>query len=225
MQTVHESTPTLNMRRVGGWSGLLFAAGVALQNGVLLAGNPMPDASLAEIGDFYRNGSGRISVAVGLVAINMVALLVFGSVVTKRLERNAQASVAARVAFGGIILLGGAFLTTTLLQATLVAAVDELAAGNQLQLLWDVHTAAFVMSAIGLGITLAGLSAGSLLEGNVVPRWTAYMGILGAICVVSAGALVAGTLEGGPGIWLQLVGFATWLIWLVTASIRLIREP
>lgn len=60
------------------------------------SGNPMPDASLAEIQEFYQTGSGRISIAVGLVAINMMLLLVFGSAVTKRLERVAAASVPAR---------------------------------------------------------------------------------------------------------------------------------
>ena len=133
--------------------------------------------------------------------------------------------MAARAAFAGIILLGGAFLTTTLLQAVLVSRVDELAASNQLQLLWDVHTAAFAMSATGLGVTLAGLSAASLFAGDLVPRWVAYVGLFGALFVTSGGVLVVGTLDGGPGIWLQLAGFATWLVWLATASFRLIREP
>lgn len=81
------------------------------------------------------------------------------------------------------------------------------------------------MSATRLGVTLAGLSVGSLLTGDFVPRWTAYLGLIGAVCVTSAGVLVVTTLDGGPGIWLQLTGFAVWLIWLVTASLRLIREP
>lgn len=225
MQSIDQVTPTSNASRLGGWFGLAFAAFVILQNAVLLVGNPMPNASLADIQDFYETGSGRISIAVGLVALNVLLLIGFGATATKRLERAAAAVVPARAAFAGIIVLAGAFLTTTLLQAVLVTRVDQLVAADQLQLLWDIHTAAFAMSATGLGVTLAGLSYGALVAGDLVPRWTAYLGLVGAVCVIGGGMLVVGTLDGGPGIWLQLTGFATWLIWLVTASVRLIREP
>lgn len=213
-----------SLERVGGVAGLAFAAGVALQNGVLLAGNPMADAPLAEVRDFYSSSGGRISIAVGLVAINIVLLVFFGSAVTKRLASRDSSSVAARAGLGGIVLLGGAFFVTTLLQAVLTARVDQLAEAGQLQVVWDLHTAAFAMSGSGLGVTLAALSIGALIANDVVPRWAATFGLVGAVCAVAAGALVVSTISGGPGIWLQLVGFAAWLVWLVTASLGLLRE-
>jgi hypothetical protein len=224
MQAVETHTSNRNGYRIGGLCGLAFATLVILQNAVLLAGNPMPNAALADIQEFYQNGSTRIAVAVGIVAVNMALLVVFGSAVTTRLERADGARVAARTAYAGIILLAGAFLTTTLLQAVLVASVDELADANQLQLVWDVHTAAFAMSSIGLGVVLASLSIGSILAGDFVPRWTAYLGLVGALSLTCAGALVVTTLDGGIGIWLQLAGFAVWLVWLLVASVRLLRE-
>ncbi len=215
-----------NLERLGGLAGMAFAAGVALQNGVLLAGNPMADAPLAEIQDYYSSSGGRISIAVGLVAVNIVLLVFFGSAVTKRLAARRESSVAARAGLGGIVLLGGAFFVTTLLQAVLAARVTELAEAGQLQLIWDLHTAAFAMSGSGLGVTLAALSVGALVANAVVPRWTAIVGLVGAACAVAAGALVVSTISGGPGIWLQLLGFVAWLIWLVTASLNLWRgEP
>ncbi len=215
-----------NLERLGGLAGMAFAAGVALQNGVLLAGNPMADAPLAEIQDYYSSSGGRISIAVGLVAVNIVLLVFFGSAVTKRLAARRESSVAARAGLGGIVLLGGAFFVTTLLQAVLAARVNELAEAGQLQLIWDLHTAAFAMSGSGLGVTLAALSVGALVANAVVPRWAAIVGLVGAACAVAAGALVVSTISGGPGIWLQLLGFVAWLIWLVTASLNLWRgEP
>ncbi len=212
------------LERVGGLAGLVFAGGVALQNGVLLAGTPMADAPLAEIQDYYSGASGRISIAVGLVALNIVLLVLFGSAVTNKLAARNSSSIAARAGLGGIVLLGGAFFVTTLLQAVLTARVDQLAEAGQLQLIWDLHTAAFAMSGSGLGVTLAALSVGALVAGAVVPRWTAMVGLVGAACAVASGALVVSTISGGPGIWLQLVGFATWLIWLVMGSLDLLRS-
>ena len=172
-----------NLERVGGVAGLAFAGGVALQNGVLLAGTPMADAPLAKIQDYYSGASGRISIAVGLVALNIVLLVFFGSAVTKKLAAHDSSSITARAGLGGIVLLGGAFFVTTLLQAVLTARVDA-----------------------------------------VVPRWTAIVGLVGAACSVAAGALVVSTISGGPGIWLQLVGFAAWLVWLVVGSLGLLRS-
>ncbi len=213
-----------SLERVGGVAGLAFAGGVALQNGVLLAGNPMADAPLAEIQDYYSGASGRISIAVGLVALNILLLVFFGSAVTKKLAARDGSSIAARAGLGGIVLLGGAFFVTTLLQAVLAARVDQLAEAGQLQVVWDLHTAAFSMSGSGLGVTLAALSIGALLADAVVPRWTALVGLVGAVCAVAAGALVVSTISGGPGIWLQLVGFAAWLVWLVVGSLNLLRS-
>ena len=81
MQSIHEPRPTLNARRVGGWCGLAFAAGVALQNGVLLAGNPVPDAYVflgAELG--YRVGKWRASVQVAGDLTHVSAFSVWGNV-------------------------------------------------------------------------------------------------------------------------------------------------
>ena len=221
MQTV-ERAQHWTLERVGGVLGLAFAASVVLQNAVLLVGNPLPDAPLSDIEDFYSGASGRISLAVALVAVNVVCLVFFGSAVAKRLEANRNSAVAGRAALGGVVLLGGAFLVTTFLQAVLTARVDELAEAGQLQLVWDLHTAAFAMSGSGLGVTLMALSVGALLAGAVVPRWVGLVGVAGAVCAMAGGALVVSTVEGGPGLWLQLLGFATWLIWLVAASIRLL---
>ncbi len=211
-----------SLERIGGVLGLAFAASVLLQNAVLLMGNPLPDAQLSDIQEFYSGGSARISIAVALVAVNVVCLVFFGSAVARRLEAHRDGAIAGRAALAGIVLLGGAFLVTTFLQAVLTARVDQLAEAGQLQMVWDLHSAAFAMSGSGLGVTLMALSVGALVNDTVVPRWVGLLGVAGAICATAGGALVVSTIDGGSGIWLQLVGFATWLVWLVAASVRLL---
>lgn len=211
------------LERLGGLAGLVFVVGVVVQNGALLAGSPLPDADLAEVERFYTQAQGRISVAVGLVALNVLMLLLFGSAVANRLDRHPPARVAARAGFGAVVLLCGAFLTTTFLQAVLVAAPDRLAETGQLELIWDLHSAAFTMSATSLGAVLLAFSSGAWLADALVPRWVAVAGFVGSALLVLAGGLVVGSLHGGPGTFLQLAGFATWLLFLVVASVRLVR--
>ncbi len=209
--------------RLGGAAGLVFACGVALQNAVLLSGNPMPDAPLEDIRSFYADHQGRIAVAVGLVAVNVVCLVFFASAVADRLDDHPASRVAGRAGFGAAVLLAGAFLTTTALQAVLTARVDSLASNGDLQLVWDLHTAAFVMSASSLAVVLLAFSLGSWISGQLVPRWASLLGFAGAIALIGAGALVVSTVDGGPGIYAQLIGLVTWLVFLVTTSIRLLR--
>ena len=67
-------------------------------------------------------------------------------------------------------------------------------------------------------------SVGSLLGADVVPRWTAVLALVGAALLLVAGALAEPSVDGGLGPILQLAGFATWLVFLVVASVRLLRR-
>lgn len=208
--------------RLAGVAGLVFVAGVALQNGVLLSGSPMPDAGLDEIRDFYASGETPIAIGVGLVALNILCLLLFTSGVAGRLARDG-AGLVARSGFGAAVLLAGAFLTTTAIQAVLTAGVGELADAGLLQVVWDLHSAAFAMSASSLAALLAMFSLGAWSTRAVVPTWVAALGFVGAVSLLVAGMSVVSTIDGGPGVLFQLIGFVAWLVFLIAASVRLMR--
>ena len=57
-----------------------------------------------------------------------------------------------------------------------------------------------------------------------MPRWTATLGLVGVACLLIAGVLVVSTVEVGAGIYFQLAGFIAWLVFIVTASICLVRQ-
>jgi hypothetical protein len=206
---------------VGGLAGLCFLGGVLLQNGLLLQGNPLPSAPLEEVSAFYQAGEVSIGLAVGWVAINVPLLITFGVSVAARLEQANGSTRFARVGLCGVVLLAAAFSCTTWLQAVLVARASELQASGTLSLVWDLHTAAFSSSGSALCVAMGGFSAAAW-QGDLVPRWTAVVGGLGALCLVGSGLMAVGTVTGGPGIFLQLVGFVAWVIWLLTASARLL---
>lgn len=211
--------------KVGGIAGLLFAGGVLLQNGYLLQGNPLPDASLDDVRAFYTASAGRIEIAVGWVALNVVCLLTFGAAITERLVKDPRTSVWGRLAFGAIVLLAAAFSVTTALQGALGASIAGLETPGLLRAFWDLHSTAFAMSGIALSAVLLGLSVGTVSapEQALVPRWVALVGLVGSASLLVAGGLSMSTVSGGPGIFFQLGGFATWLVWLVAGAIGLLR--
>lgn len=209
--------------RVGGLAGLFFALGVLVQNGVLLVGNPLPTASLDEILTFYKGSPERVSLAVGWVAVNVPLLLTFGAAVSLRIDRTGPPTIWGRVGFGGVVLLAAAFGCTTWLQAVLAARAETLAAAGQLQLVWDLHTAAFTGSGLALAVTIGAFSVGAW-SAAFVPRWTCAIGVVGASSLLVSGLLAVGTVTGGPGLFFQLAGFVTWVVWLVTGGVSLLRE-
>lgn len=212
--------------KVGGIAGLLFAAGVLLQNGYLLQGNPLPDASLDDVRAFYAASAGRIEVAVGWVALNVLFLLTFGAAMTERLVRSPRTSLWGRLAFGAVVLLAAAFSVTTALQGALVSSIARTESMDLLRAFWDLHSTAFAMSGIALSAVLLGLSVGTLSapEHALVPRWVAYLGLGGSASLLVAGGLSVSSVSGGPGIFFQLGGFATWLVWLIAGAVGLLRE-
>jgi hypothetical protein len=208
--------------RLGGFAGLLFAVGVLLQNGVFLRGNPLPSAPLDTVASFYSEHGGSVAAGVGWVAFNIPLLLIFGAAVSRRMERSEDAALWARVGFGGVVLLAGAFTSTTWLQAVLAARAGALAEAGQLGVVWDLHSAAFSGSGTALAVAMGAFSAGAWHDGTV-PRWTAALGLAGAASLVLSGLLAVGSIGGGPGIFFQLGGFLAWVVWLLTASVRLVR--
>ena len=213
---------TVNHEKAAGIAGLLFAAGVATQNGALLQGMPLPGAPTEAVLSFYVSHAWPATIATGWVAINVPLLLVFGSGIAERLGRRAAGSLWSRVGFGGIVLLAAAFSVTTLLQAVLLARADVLHRAGMLGLVWDLHAAAFAMSGTALSGALGAYCLGSL-RAEVVPRWVAIAGLVGAVLLVLSGTSIVRTVSGGPGIFLQLAGFVTWLLFVVTGSLRLLR--
>jgi hypothetical protein len=213
----------LTSAKIGGIAGLGFAAGVIVQNAVLLAGSPLPGANLEDVVRFYTDSSARITIANGWVAINAAFLLTFVSVISNRLAQEPASAIWGRIAYAAGIALFAVFATATFLQIVLVNRMSSLEGERAvLGLLWDLHSAAFTMSVIALGVLLLSLSIGALAT-PVVPRWTAGLGVAGGVLALTAGMFSFNMIDGGPALFLGFAGFGAWVVWLITASIRLLR--
>lgn len=210
------------LQRLGGFAGLAFIAGLVLQNAVFGRGGPLPDASIAEVMNHYAEAGAGSQIALALVAINMPLLFLFASTARERLESSSSAGVPARIAAMAVVLLSAAFGATAVLQAVLLAGG---AGAETTQVLWDLHTASLLFSQLALGIALAGFSTAALVAEDLAPRWASQLGVAGAVLLITAAALPVAAVEGSKVFFLGFPGFFTWVVWLASASLRMVRAP
>lgn len=213
----------MSHEKLGGLAGIGFAVGVILQNGVFAAGSPLPGDSLTDVATFYTDNSLRVSLGAGFVALNLPFLLIFVTVLSNRLRQSTAASLWGQLAFAGAILISGSFLVVTLLQAVLAARAESLAADHSaLGVIWDLHSGAFAVNTASLAILIGALSVGSLYHA-IVPRWTAWMGIVAAVLLFVNMSMSVAIIDGSAVMLVGLAGFLMWVVWLLVASVMLLR--
>lgn len=222
-KTVHSltTTTTSTPARAAAIGALGFAAGVAVQNLVLLVGMPDASATMAEAAAWLADNPGRAATASALVGVNLPFLLLF----TAAMRALAQHTQAARLWIDlgslAVVVLASTFalVAATQIASTLLA---EAGATPVFTALWSLHNAAFAMSFPALGVTLMGFSIGAHAAG-ISPAWQRRVGILAALLLLVAGLANTAVAGGSPIIYIGLLGFALWLLWLVTTGVRLLR--
>ena len=210
--------------KLGGLAGLGFGFGLLMQNLVLLGGSPLPGADLDEVVRFYSDNTTKVTLASGWVALNVPLVIIFVATIANRLRESARSAFWGQLAFGGVFLISGTFMLVTMLQSVLAARVDTLATNQAaLGVVWDLHSAAFAINTLSLAVLLGSLSIGSLMH-SIVPRWTAWMGIVGSVLLLAHTAVSVSVIKGDSIMIIGLVGFLMWVVWLVTASIQMLRS-
>jgi hypothetical protein len=59
---------------------------------------------------------------------------------------------------------------------------------------------------------------------RLIPRWLTTVAWPGAACLLTAAVFTVSLANGGPWIALGVAGFIVWLVFVVTASISLLRR-
>lgn len=218
--TTPATSPTTagRWRRVGGAAGIFFAVGVLLQNALrAVSGAPSPGSSPAEVSAYVVGAAGTTAVLTGLFALNVVALALFAGAVAREAWRAVPVLVVAGLlGIGGVLSL---FSLTALVNLATVARAAELD-GSVLVGLWSLHDAAFALNMAPLGLALAALGTAGTTVG-ITPRPFRVLAPLGAVLLVSAAAGGLWIVDGGPLLALGLVGFLTWVAFLLSTGWRL----
>lgn len=214
------STPA----RAAAIGALGFAAGVAIQNFVLLIGMPDASAPASEAATWLAENRGRANASSTLVGFNVPLLLLFVAGLRSLVRDTRSARLWVDLGSLAAVVLTALFgvVAATQVAATLTA---DGGATPVFSTLWSLHNATFALVMPALGTTLLGFTVAAHAAG-ITPPWQRAAGLTGATLLLLAGLANSAVAGGSPLIFVGFAGFALWLVWLAATGVRLVRfEP
>jgi|SRR5579884_2274016 len=220
---VRGATKLAPAQLVGGIGGLVFAVSVAAQNLLRSVDLPGDNANPASVTAYYASHRGVTLALAALYPIGALGLAAFLGALLSRLSAPAVRGAALAGGFGGAGII--AMFTVTLATDTALAQYVHHGhpAPDVVSAMWLTHNAVFGVLLVSIGVALAGLSAASAGAGLVPAAWK-RVGLIGAIALAVAGGCTPALLDGSKVLILGLLGFLTWLLFVATAAIALIRR-
>lgn len=217
--------PGASTARLPGWcsgaGGLLFVATLLIQNAIR-AKAPGFGAAPSTVAAYFAHDRAAAIVPLSLFPLGMAGIIAFvaGIWMTAREGQArwwAQAGVLATV---GIVAL---FSLVNVTEISLTARAGSVQTSAEVvDALWAFHAGAFGLDLGAIAIALVALSRAARLAG-LIPRWLAKLALPGAACLFVASVFTVAMAEGAPWLALGLVGFVVWGVFVVMASISLLR--
>lgn len=207
---------------LGGIGGLLFVVLVVVQNAIR-SGFPMADDGAAEVTEYYAAHRGMSVLLGALFPAGALGLVLFLAALVSRVAAGRTRAAGIAGAIGGVGIAAG----FTMVTATDIALAEYIHRGDPaasvVDALWVLHTAVFAVLLIWIGVTVAALTAASAAAGILHTAWRAA-GLLAGIALLVAGGSAFGVLGGSGVLFVGLAGFAVWAVFVVVASIHLLRD-
>ena len=211
--------------RIAGLGGIAFAAIVVVQN-ILRGGSaPSNGASAEEVLLHYADDRAMTVVLVATFVLGGSALAVFLAGTLRRLLAGGRPGWAIVGGVGGLGVMALFAIVVGAEQALSVVAAGERPDLGAVQALWAFHNSAFSVLHLFLALAVVGLARAGVAAG-LTPR------VFDTLAPVAAVLLLVGAVA-GPYIavgeamalfGLALLGFATWLAFLVSTGLRLVRS-
>lgn len=209
--------------RLAGFAGIGFAASVVVQNIWANAAGLLPelDAKAAEVTEKISANADGIAILGSWMAVNLLLIGLFLAGIHDRV-RAGDATFGRLGGIGGLMVM--VFFPMANLPLAVLAAGDGLAGSASLvEALWRLHNASFAMAEIGLGMALVGFSIAGVRAG-LLPRWLQVVGPIGGVVIYGAGVPLKAAAQGSPTLMFGMAGFLIWLVFLVVAGTRMVRE-
>jgi hypothetical protein len=92
----------------------------------------------------------------------------------------------------------------------------------ELELVWQLHAAAFALALPALGTTFIGAALAAHTS-RLTPPWQRLLGVAGGGLLLTAGAANLAIADGSALLFVGLPGQAAWLVWLLATGVRLVR--
>jgi len=200
---------------------MVFAAALLLQN-LIRASGPGFGATPAHVTDYFLHHRAAALLPLGMFPVEMAALFAFVAAMWARADREDsrwQAGVGAM----GVAAIAALFAIVTIAEIALTAKAGQLASSPAVvQALWAVHGAAFGLDLAAIAVALIGLSHAAVSM-QLVPAWITIAAWPGSACLIAAATFTVALTNGGPWIAVGLAGFIVWFIFVITASVSLLR--
>jgi hypothetical protein len=207
--------------RLAGAGGLVFAGALVAQN-LIRASGPGFGAAPAQVTAYFLHHRAAAIVPLGMFPVEMIALFAFVAAVRTSADREKgrwQASMGTL----GAASIAALFAIVNITEIALTAKAQSLAASPAVvQALWAVHAAAFGLDMAAIAVALLGLTYAAASV-RLIPGWLTVAAWPGAACLFIAATFTVALANGAPWVGVSLIGFIVWLVFVVTASVSLLR--
>jgi hypothetical protein len=198
--------------RLAGTGGLVFAATLLAQN-IIRASAPGFDATPAQVTAYFLHHRAE-----------MIALFAFVAAMWTMAADREQSRWWAGVGMLGAATIAALFAIVNITEIVLTAKAGRLDGSPAVvQALWALHAAAFGLDLAAIAVALIGLSYAAALV-RLIPGWLTVAAWPGAACLLTTAVFTVALANGGPWLVVGLAGFAIWLLFVIIASVSLLRE-
>ncbi len=206
--------------RLAGAGGLVFAA-VLVADNIIRASAPGFDAAPAQVSAYFLGHRAAAVVPLGLLPAGF-ALFLFAAGLWARAPQE-KSRWWAGVGVLGAATIAALFAIVNITEIVLTAKAAQLASSPAVvQALWTLRAAAFGLDMAAVGVTLIGLSRAAAAM-RLIPSWLALTAWPGAACLLIAAVFTVALADGGPWLAVGLAGFIVWVVFVITASVSLLR--
>lgn len=206
--------------RLAGAGGLVFAA-VLVADNIIRASAPGFDAAPAQVSAYFLGHRAAAVVPLGLLPAGF-ALFLFAAGLWARAPQE-KSRWWAGVGVLGAATIAALFAIVNITEIVLTAKAAQLASSPAVvQALWTLRAAAFGLDMAAVGVALIGLSRAAAAM-RLIPSWLALTAWPGAACLLTAATFTVALADGGPWLAVGLAGFIVWVVFVITASVSLLR--
>jgi hypothetical protein len=210
------------LNRLAGTGGLVFAATLVADN-IIRAGAPGFDAAPAQVSAYFLDHRAAALVPLGLFPAGLLALFPFAAGLWAR-TRQDNSRWWASVGVLGTATIAALFAIVNITEIVLTAKAAQLASSPAVvQALWTLRAAAFGLDLAAIAVALIGLSRAAASV-PLIPTWIAVAALPGAACLLTASTFTVALANGGPWLAPALAGFVVWVVFVITASVSLLRR-
>ena len=206
--------------RLAGTGGLVFAA-ILVADNIIRASAPGFDAAPAQVSAYFLDHRAAALVPLGLFPAGLT-LFLFAAGLWAR-ARQEESRWWASVGVLGAATIAALFAIVNITEIVLTAKAAQLASSPAVvQALWTLRAAAFGLDLAAIAVALIGLSRAAAAM-RLIPSWLALTAWPGAACLLTAAAFTVALADGGPWLAVGLAGFIVWIVFVITASVSLLR--